>query len=69
MIDKVIEWGEKYKIHTCLNIHGAPGYCVNEKTKQGYNLWKDKEPLELFVSYWQTFAKRYKGIIIENFEL
>ncbi len=62
MIDRVIEWGEKYEIHICLNIHGAPGYCVNEKTKQGYNLWKDEEPLELFVSYWQTFAKRYKGI-------
>ncbi len=54
--------GQKYGIHICLNIHGAPGYCVNEKTKEGYNLWKDKEPLELFVLYWQTFAKRYKGI-------
>ncbi|ABP65789.1 glycoside hydrolase, family 5 [Caldicellulosiruptor saccharolyticus DSM 8903] len=62
IIDKVVVWGQKYGIHICLNIHGAPGYCVNEKTKEGYNLWKDKEPLELFVSYWQTFAKRYKGI-------
>lgn len=62
IIDKVIIWSEKYGIHVCLNIHGAPGYCVNEKTKNGYNLWKDKEPLELFTSYWQTFAKRYKGI-------
>lgn len=62
MIDKVVEWGDKYNIHVCLNIHGAPGYCVNEETKKGYNLWKDKEPLELFISYWQTFAKRYKGI-------
>lgn len=62
MIDEVVGWGDKYNIHVCLNIHGAPGYCVNEETKKGYNLWKDKEPLELFVSYWQAFAKRYKGI-------
>jgi len=31
MIDKVIEWGEKYKIHTCLNIHGAPGTVLTKK--------------------------------------
>jgi hypothetical protein len=28
-IDRAVEWGRRYGIHVCLNLHRAPGYCVN----------------------------------------
>jgi len=61
-IDKLITWGEKYKIHVCLNFHRAPGYCVNDEFIEKYNLWKDQEALEAFCFHWGFFAKRYKGV-------
>ena len=28
-IDEAIEWGSKYQVHCNLNLHRAPGYCIN----------------------------------------
>ncbi|MEW6238548.1 MAG: cellulase family glycosylhydrolase, partial [Candidatus Omnitrophota bacterium] len=39
-IDQVVEWGKQYKIHINLNLHRAPGYCVNPP----------EEPLDLWTS-------------------
>jgi len=60
-LDKAVEYGIKYDIHVCLNLHRAPGYTVGyppEKT----NLWKDKEPQDAFAKLWAYFAERYKNI-------
>jgi aryl-phospho-beta-D-glucosidase BglC (GH1 family) len=64
-IDDAITLGEKYNIHVCLNLHRAPGFCINppeEKT----NLWKDEEALSAFIAHWVMFAKRYKHIPSER---
>lgn len=61
-IDKLIEWGEKYNVHVCLNFHRAPGYCVNNEFIEKFNLWKDKEALEAFCYHWEFFTRRYKGV-------
>ncbi|MEZ0536719.1 glycoside hydrolase family 5 protein [Caldicellulosiruptoraceae bacterium PP1] len=61
-IDNVVYWGQKYNIHVNLNIHHAPGYCVNAKLNPSFNLWKTGEALNAFIFYWQMFAKRYKDI-------
>ena len=60
-IDDAIALGEKYKIHVCLNLHRAPGFCINppeEKT----NLWKDEDALNAYIAHWVMFAKRYKHV-------
>jgi len=59
-IDKAVELGRKYAIHTCINFHRAPGYCVNPP-KESASLWDSAEALEVCASHWKTFAKRYQG--------
>ena len=44
-----------------LNLHRAPGYCVNPP-KEPLDLWKDEKALEACAFHWAHFAKRYKGI-------
>ncbi len=64
-IDDAIEWGEKYDVHVCLNLHRAPGYCVNASTlppNQDLDLWTDTAAQEAFVRHWKYFAERYKDI-------
>ncbi|MCJ7778803.1 MAG: cellulase family glycosylhydrolase [Sedimentisphaerales bacterium] len=61
-IDRVVEWGRKYKIHICLNFHRGPGYCVNQGWIEPFNLWKDQKALDAFCFHWQLFAKRYNGV-------
>jgi len=64
-IDKAVEWGTKYGVHVCINIHRAPGYCVNPTTlpvNQQLNLWTDIVAQDAFVKHWEMFANRYKTI-------
>lgn len=64
-IDAAIEWGKKYDVHVCINLHRAPGYCVNSSTlpaSQQLNLWTDTVAQNVFVEHWEYFANRYKDI-------
>jgi endoglucanase len=53
---------EKRKIHFCLNIHRAPGYCINRNDLETHNLWTDTIAVDAFVFLWETLAIRFKGI-------
>jgi len=61
-IDQYLELCRKRGLHFSINIHRAPGYCINQNDLEKHNLWKDKEAQEAFVFMWKTFAKRYKGV-------
>lgn len=61
-VDRVVELGRTYGLHTCLNFHWGPGYRVGSFAEEPFNLWKDADGLEAFCFHWQLFAKRYKGI-------
>jgi len=60
-IDQAIEWGEKYGIHVCINLHRAPGYTVAEP-KEKTDLWTDEETQRVCALQWAFFARRYAGI-------
>ena len=60
-IDQAIEWGRQYSIHVNLNVHRAPGYCVNPPAEP-LDLWNDTEAMDLCAHHWHVFARRYKGI-------
>lgn len=60
-IDAAVELGRRYDVHVNLNLHRAPGYCVNPP-KEPLDLWKDEKALEACAYHWGHFAKRYKGI-------
>ncbi len=61
-IDRAIGLGERYGIHVSLNMHAAPGYCINPQPGERYNLWTDREAVDAFCFQWETFAARYQGI-------
>lgn len=61
-IDKVIALAHKYRIHVSLNLHRAPGFCVNSGFEEPYNLWKDPEAEKAFCFHWNMWAKRYKDV-------
>ncbi len=60
-IDQAVVWGREHGIHVCLNIHRAPGYCINQP-QEPRNLWEEREAQEVFAKHWAFFAKRYQGI-------
>jgi len=61
-IDELVSAAHKYNLHVSLNLHRAPGYCVNAGFHEPYNLWKDQEALDAFCFHWNMWAKRYKNV-------
>jgi hypothetical protein len=64
-IDSYLQACQARKIHLSLNIHRAPGYCINRNDLEKHNLWLDKEAQDAFVFQWEVFARRYMGIPAE----
>jgi endoglucanase len=64
-IDQAVEFGQKHHVHVCLNLHRAPGYCVN-KPAEKLVLWTDDEEQKQFDFQWSGFARRYRGISSEQ---
>ncbi|HYV55669.1 MAG TPA: cellulase family glycosylhydrolase [Chitinophagaceae bacterium] len=65
-IDKLVQLAHKYNLHVCLNLHRAPGYCINAGFNEPYNLWKDDEAQKAFYFHWNYWAKKYKNISHEK---
>ncbi len=61
-IDNLILNAHKQGLHVSLNLHRAPGFCINAGFEEPYNLWKDQEALDAFCAHWEMWAKRYKNI-------
>jgi endoglucanase len=61
-IDKLVAMAHKYNLHVSLNLHRAPGYCINAGFYEPYNLWRDDEALKAFCFHWDLWAKRYKNL-------
>jgi endoglucanase len=60
-IDDAVEFGHKHGVHINLNLHRAPGYCVNPP-KEPLDLWTDEKALDACAFHWGMLSKRYKGI-------
>ncbi|WP_205880747.1 cellulase family glycosylhydrolase [Limisphaera ngatamarikiensis] len=60
-VDQAVEWGRQYGIHVNLNLHRAPGYCVNPP-KEPWDLWTEPQALDLCAFHWAHLARRYKGV-------
>jgi aryl-phospho-beta-D-glucosidase BglC (GH1 family) len=61
-IDNLIQLAHKYNMHVSLNLHRAPGYCINAGFNEPYNLWKDEEAQQAFYFHWNMWAKKYKNV-------
>ena len=61
-IDRIVDLGHKYNLHVSLNLHRAPGFCVNAGFNEPYNLWEDEQAMEDFFYHWNFWAKRYRKV-------
>jgi aryl-phospho-beta-D-glucosidase BglC (GH1 family) len=61
-IDNLVQMAHKHNLHVCLNLHRAPGYCINAGFNEPYNLWKDEEAQKAFYFHWNMWAKKYKNV-------
>ena len=61
-IDNLVHLAHKHKMHVSLNLHRAPGYCVNAGFYEPYNLWTDQAALDAFCYHWKMWATRYKHV-------
>ena len=60
-LDDAVALGGKHGVHVNLNLHRAPGYCVNPP-KEPLDLWTDDKALDACAFHWAHLAKRYQGI-------
>lgn len=65
-VDELVYRVNKFGMHASVNMHRAPGYCINAGFHEPFNLWKDKEAREAFYWYWEMWAKRYQGLSREQ---
>lgn len=61
-LDQYIAACRQRKMQMSLNLHRAPGYCINKNDREKHNLWLDREAQEGFCFLWEYFATRYKGV-------
>jgi len=70
-LDRAVELGRQHGIHTCLALHRVPGYCVNGKELEPYQLFDGprdsmQRALEAACLHWRFLAERYKGVPNEH---
>lgn len=61
-IDNLVQQALKHNLHVSLNLHRAPGYCINAGFNEPFNLWKDEAAQKAFYHHWGMWAKLYKNI-------
>ncbi|MFN2540077.1 MAG: glycoside hydrolase family 5 protein [Mycobacteriales bacterium] len=62
VIDSYLQACSSRGLHLSLNLHRAPGYCINNNDLERDNLWLDEVAQEAFVFLWETFTQRYAGV-------
>ncbi len=65
-IERLVILAHKHHLHVSLNLHRAPGYCINAGFHEPYNLWTDDEALQAFCFHWELWARRFKNISPEK---
>ncbi len=66
-VDRAVELGRQYGIHVNIGFHRIPGYCVNGREKEPYQLFDSprdsmRRALDAATLHWRTFAERYKAL-------
>jgi len=62
IVEKTVYAANKHGLHVSLNLHRAPGFCINAGFREPFNLWKDEEAQQAFYTHWEMWAKRFKNV-------
>jgi len=60
-IDSLVQLAHKHNLHVSLNLHRAPGYCINAGFNEPYNLWRDEAAQQAFYFHWNWWAHQYRN--------
>ena len=61
-IEEVIHLANSFGLHVSLNLHRAPGFCINAGFREPFNLWKDEKAQLAFYTHWDMWSTRLKHI-------
>jgi endoglucanase len=61
-VEKLVTMANKLGLHVSLNLHRAPGYCINAGFYEPFNLWKDQDAQDAFNFHWGMWAERFKHV-------
>ncbi|MEJ2257208.1 MAG: cellulase family glycosylhydrolase, partial [Woeseiaceae bacterium] len=61
-VDALVVAAHERGLHVSLNLHRAPGYCINAGFHEPFNLWRDPAALDAFCHHWEMWAKRYASV-------
>ncbi len=64
-VDRIVAFvrkAQEHGLHVCLNLHRAPGYCINAGFYEPYALWASREAQQAFNFHWGMWAGRFKGV-------
>src|SRR6185312_818954 len=61
-IDRMVRMAQDHGMHVSLNLHRAPGYCINAGFHEPFNLWKDPAAQDAFCFHWNMWAHRYRDM-------
>jgi endoglucanase len=65
-IAQLVRRANQFGLHLSLNLHRAPGYCINAGFREPYNLWKEEEAQKAFCTHWEMWARRFKDVSREK---
>lgn len=61
-VEQIISLANSFGLHVSLNLHRAPGFCINAGFREPFNLWKDEEAQRAFYAHWDMWSARLKHI-------
>ena len=66
-VDRALQLGRRHGIHVNLSFHRIPGYCINERELEPFDLFSGtaagrEKALAAALFHWKAFARRYKGV-------
>jgi endoglucanase len=67
LLDRVIDLGRQYGVHINLNLHRIPGYCINGRDREPFDLFagpaeERARALEAARHHWRFIAHRYRAV-------
>lgn len=65
-VEQIVFMAHKNNLHVSLNLHRAPGFCINAGFHEPFNLWKDKDAQDAFYQHWEMWARRFKSMSPEK---
>jgi len=61
-IEAFVRKAQALGLHVSINLHRAPGYCINAGFYEPFDLWKSKEAQEAFCFHWRMWGKRFRDV-------